>query len=187
MNPILQHMAQRRSVKPIEMIGPGPDAEQLSQILNLAARVPDHGKLTPWRFIVLEGEARARAGNALAQIWSSRHVPIDELRQRFETERFLTSPMTVIVVSTATAHVKIPIWEQELSAGAVCMALTLAATGSGFKTAWLTDWCAYDTDAKAALGIAESEKVAGFIHIGRFDAPVADRPRPDLDRIVTRF
>ena len=187
MDNFLQHMAQRRSVKPFEMNGSGPDEQQLSQILTLASRVPDHGKLVPWRFIVLEGDARVRAGRALEQVWLRLHPDAADARLASERNRFVSAPTVVIVVSTAASHVKIPVWEQQLSAGAVCMALTIAASAMGFRTAWLTDWCAYDADAKAVLGVSGAEKIAGIIHVGQSDSVPVDRPRPDISHIVTRY
>lgn len=187
MDSFLQHMALRRSVKPFEMNGFGPDKGQLDQILTLASRVPDHGKLVPWRFIVLEDDARMLAGRALEQVWLRLHPDADEYRLATERNRFVSAPSVVIVVSTAAAHVKIPVWEQQLSAGAVCMALTIAASAMGFQTAWLTDWCSYDTDAKAVLGVSGDERIAGIIHVGRSDSVPVDRPRPDMTLIVTRY
>lgn len=187
MNKILDHLAQRRSIKPMLMQGPGPDGPELLQILTLAARVPDHGKLAPWRFIVIEGEARARAGASLAEIFQAKRADASEVQLDFERKRFLQSPVTVVVVSCAAPHVKIPMWEQELSAGAVCMNLTIAATGAGYRTAWLTDWCAYDAQAQAALGVKPNERIAGFIHIGRFDGVAEDRVRPDMASLIHRL
>jgi nitroreductase len=187
MNIILEHLAHRRSVKPLEMHGPGPSADELTQLLTIAARVPDHGKLAPWRFIVLEGEGRLRAGEVLAKIYSADHPEADAARTNLERQRFSHAPLVVAVVSKAAPHVKIPLWEQELSAGAVCMNLTVAATAMGYRTAWLTDWFAYDRRALSGLGLAETEKIAGFIHIGRSDSNPEDRDRPDLSQIVTKF
>jgi nitroreductase len=187
MNATLKLLATRRSVPPIAMRGPGPTPGELRDLLALAARVPDHGKLAPWRFIVFEGEGRARAGEIFAEIVARREADADSQRLDFERGRFARAPLVVGVVSRAAPHVKIPEWEQQLSAGAVCMALTVAATAMGFRTAWLTEWCAYDREALTRLGLADHEKIAGFIHIGRVDNPPEDRARPDLDALITRF
>ncbi len=187
MNDTLKLLAARRSVPPIAMRGPGPTPEELRALLAVAARVPDHGKLAPWRFIVFEGEGRARAGEILAQILSRREPNADPQRLELERGRFARAPLVVGVVSRAAPHAKIPEWEQQLSAGAVCMALTVAATAMGFRTAWLTEWCAYDREAMARFGLAEHERIAGFIHIGRVDNPPEDRARPDLDDLITSF
>jgi nitroreductase len=184
---IVTLLATRRSAPPIQMRGPGPDAEQLRTLLTLASRVPDHGKLAPWRFILFEGEGRQRAGAILAEVYARRESAADATRLEIERGRFARAPLVVGVVSRAAPHVKIPEWEQQLTAGAVCMALTVAATGLGFRTAWLTEWCAYDREVMARFGLAEHEKIAGFIHIGRVENGPEDRARPDLDTLVTRF
>ena len=150
--------------------------------------MPDHGKLAPWRFIVFEGEGRARAGEILAEIVARREPARRSAAARdLERGRFTRAPLVVGVVSRAAPHVKIPEWEQQLSAGAVCMALTVAATAMGFRTAWLTEWCAYDREAMTRFGLAEHERIAGFIHIGRVEKAPEDRARPDLDRLITVF
>lgn len=186
-NDTLRLLSGRRSAPPIQMRGPGPDAQELRSILTLASRVPDHGKLTPWRFILFEGEGRQRAGEILAEIYARREPAADAQRLELERGRFARAPLVVGVVSRAAPHVKIPEWEQQLTAGAVCMALTVAATALGFRTAWLTEWCAYDREALTRFGLAEQEKIAGFIHIGRVENAPEDRPRPDVDALVTRF
>ena len=186
-NDTLRLLSGRRSAPPIQMRGQGPDAQELRSILTLASRVPDHGKLTPWRFILFEGEGRQRAGDILAEIYARREPAADAQRLELERGRFARAPLVVGVVSRAAPHVKIPEWEQQLTAGAVCMALTVAATALGFRTAWLTEWCAYDREALTRFGLAEQEKIAGFIHIGRVENAPEDRPRPDVDALVTRF
>jgi nitroreductase len=187
MNDTLNLLAARRSAPPVHMTGPGPDAEELRRILTLAARVPDHGKLAPWRFIIFEGEARERAGAIFAEIYARRNPDAEPTRLEQERGRLTRAPMVVAVVSRAAEHVKVPIWEQEMSAGAVCMALTVAATASGFRTAWLTEWMAYDHEVLTRLGLGAHEKIAGFIHIGRVAAKIEDRVRPDLDALVSYF
>ncbi|HUO55009.1 MAG TPA: nitroreductase [Rhodoblastus sp.] len=183
----IQLLATRRSAPPVQMRGPGPTAEELRQILTLAARVPDHGKLAPWRFIIFEGEGRARAGDILAEIIARREPQAEAQRLELERGRFARAPLVIGVVSRAAPHVKIPVWEQELSAGAVCMALTVAATALGFRTAWLTEWLAYDREAMSRFGLADSERIAGYIYIGRVDSAPEDRVRPDLDSLTTVF
>ena len=187
MSNLLMHLMQRRSVKPMDMHGSGPTPDEILDILTAAARVPDHGKLVPWRFIVFEGEARLRAARKLADIFAQVHPDADSDRIALEQKRFTSAPLVIAVVSRAQEHVKIPLWEQVLSAGAVCMNLTLAATALGYRTAWLTDWFAYEPTALAALGVHPHEKVAGFIHIGRSDLVPADRIRPDMSQIITFF
>lgn len=187
MNDTIKLLERRRSAPPVLMRGPGPDAEQLRTLLALATRVPDHGKLAPWRFIVFEGDGRARAGEVLAEIFARREPRADAQRLELERGRFLRAPMVIAVVSRAAPHVKIPIWEQEMSAGACCMALTIAAVALGFRTAWMTEWCAYDREVLSRFGLAEHERIAGFIHMGRVDAEIEDRARPNPDALITRF
>jgi nitroreductase len=187
MNDTIKLLASRRSAPPLLMHGPGPDAGELQTILALAARVPDHGKLAPWRFIVFEGEGLERAGVVVAEAFARREPHADAARIDSERNRFARSPLVIAVVSRAAPHVKIPLWEQELSAGAACMALTVAATALGFRTAWVTGWYAYDAEVLKGFGLAEHEKIAGYIHIGRVDAPVEDRTRPNLAELITRF
>jgi nitroreductase len=186
MNDMIDLLKRRRSAPPAIMDGPGPSAEDLETLLALASRVPDHGKLAPWRFIVFEGAARDLAGRVALMIRLEDKPDLDEPAKTEELRRFARAPLVVAVVSRAAPHVKIPEWEQVLSAGAACMALIVAARALGFVATWLTEWPAYDARFRAAIGLAEHEKIAGFLHIGRA-GPVEDRPRPPLAEIVTRF
>jgi nitroreductase len=183
----LDLLQTRRSVKPIELAGPGPTGQELDTLLTIASRVPDHGKLAPWRFIVFEGDARAKAGDAIASVFKAANPKATEDQIAFERARLSRAPLVVAVVSRAAPHVKIPEWEQVLSAGAAAMNLVTAAHSLGFAASWLTEWYAYDRRALDALGIAANEKIAGFVHIGRPAQPPEDRPRPQLTEIVTRF
>ena len=183
----LSLQARRRSVPPVQLSEPGPDHAELQELLTVAARVPDHGKLAPWRFIVFEGDGRLRAGEALAAVWKAAHPDAEAKRLDLERKRLALAPLVVGVVSRAAPHVKIPEWEQVMSVGAVAMNLVLAANAMGYATSWLTEWYAYDRAALDALGVAAHEKMAGFIHIGRPTATVDDRVRPDLAELVTRF
>lgn len=186
MTDTIEMLRTRRSVPPQLMTGPGPTAAELDALLAIATRVPDHGKLAPWRLIVVEGEARDRLGEAVAAVFQAANPGADEDRLAVERGRFNRAPLVVAVVSRAAPHVKIPEWEQVLSAGAVCMTLTIAANAMGFKTAWLTEWMAYDAKAREAIGLAPQETVAGFIHIGRGESQ-PDRVRPELATLVTRW
>jgi nitroreductase len=186
MNATIDLLKRRRSAPPALMTGPGPTAEELETILSLASRVPDHGKLAPWRFVVFEGAARERAGRIAQMIRLEDKPELDEKGRAEELGRFARAPLVVAVVSRAAPHVKIPEWEQVLSAGAACMNLIVAARALGFTATWVTEWTAYDARFCAAIGLAEHERVAGFIHIGHA-APIEDRPRPPLAEIVTTF
>ncbi len=183
----LHLLKSRRSVKPMELTAPGPDAGQLDTLLTIAARVPDHGKLAPWRFIVFEGDARAAAGEKLAAVFKAKEPAATADQLAFERNRLARAPVVVAVVSRAAAHPKIPEWEQWMSAGAAATNLLLAANALGFAASWLTEWYAYDRAALDALGVGTDERVAGFIHIGTPTAAPDDRPRPPLDTIVTRY
>jgi nitroreductase len=177
----------RRSVPPQFLSAPGPDSSQLDQLLTIAARVPDHGKLAPWRFIVFEGPSRDKAGDIVAAAFKARNPQADAEKIAFERGRLTQAPLIVAVVSKAATHPKIPIWEQELSAGAVCMNLLVAANAMGFGACWLTNWFAFDSDVVSAFGLGADERIAGFIHIGTAEAAPADRERPALADIVSRF
>lgn len=180
-------LRRRRSVPPMTMTGPGPTPDEMDTMLSLAARVPDHGKLAPWRFIVFEGEARARAGDLIAGVYGADNPEVSADRLTIERKRLQHAPAVVAVVSRAAPHVKIPEWEQLMSAGAATMNLVVAANALGFATAWLTEWYSYDARVGAALGVAAHEKLAGFVHIGRPTTAVEDRVRPVMSDIVTRF
>jgi nitroreductase len=183
----LDLLKTRRSVKPIELGGPAPSAAEIDTLLTIASRVPDHGKLTPWRFIVFEGEARTKAGETIAQAFKAAHPEATADQVEFEKKRLARAPLVVAVVSRAVPHVKIPEWEQVLSAGAAAMSLVLAAHAQGFAANWITEWYAYDRGVLDALGLGAQEKIAGFVHIGRPAQPPEDRPRPPLSDIVTRY
>ena len=183
----LELLKTRRSVKPIEMTGPGPDARELETLLTIASRVPDHGKLAPWRFIVFEGEARKAAGEAIAGRFAETNAQATADQLEFERNRLVRAPLVIAVVSRAAPHVKIPEWEQQLSAGAASMALVLAANALGFVASWITEWYAYDRAVLDALGLGAHERMAGFVHIGRPRKPPEERDRPKLADIVSRF
>jgi nitroreductase len=183
----LSLLRRRRSVPPLALSGPGPDAAELDTMLTLAARVPDHGKLVPWRFIVFEGPARERAGELIADVFATLHPGADPQRLDLERRRLAHAPLVVAVVSRAAPHAKIPEWEQLLSAGAVAMALLVAVHATGYAGSWLTEWYSYDAAVREGLGLAEHERLAGFVHIGRPLSVIEDRVRPVMADIVTRF
>ena len=187
MNDTIALLKRRSSVPLPLMTGPGPAREELSTILTIAARVPDHGKLAPWRFVVFERRARERAGRIALDIRLADKPELDQAGKAEELRRFTRAPLVLGVVSRAAPHVKIPEWEQVLSAGAVCMNMIVAARALGFSATWLTEWMAYDARFRAAIGLAEHERIAGFIHIGKATTAIEDRPRPPLDAIVTTF
>jgi nitroreductase len=183
----LELLKTRRSVKPIEMTGPGPSAPEIETLLTVASRVPDHGKLAPWRFIVFNGEAREAAGAKIAEVFRAGRPEATPEQIEFERQRLARAPLVIAVVSRAAPHVKIPEWEQQLSAGAACMNLLTAAHAMGYVASWLTEWFAFDRAAMTALGLGEQERIAGFVYIGKAVKPPEDRDRPKLDTIVTYY
>jgi nitroreductase len=187
MTDALNLLATRRSVKPIELAGPAPTQEEINTLLTIASRVPDHGKLAPWRFILFEGDARIAAGEKIAAIFRADRPEATPDQIDFERKRLARAPLVIAVVSRAGPHVKIPEWEQELSAGASAMTLVIAAHAMGYAASWITEWYAYDRRVLDALGLAANERIAGFVHIGRPAKPPEDRERPELTAIVTRF
>ena len=181
----LDLLLSRRSGSAKAMSEPGPSPEQLAAILKAGARAPDHGKLFPWRFIVFEGDGRERFGQMLGDILEAegeRERQSDE-----EKKRFLRAPVVVGVISAARELIKIPLWEQELSAGAVCQNLLIAAHASGFVANWITEWYAYHPKVKERLGLKPGERIAGFIYIGTSTAELEERPRPEMEKIVSYF
>lgn len=165
--PAMIDFLQRRRSSKISNIGePGPAADQLQVILRSAARVPDHGKLVPWRFIVFAQDARAKAGALLRDAWRHEDPDATEAKLDLEAERFLRAPLVIAVVSSIKEG-KSPEWEQVLSAGAACYNLCLAANGLGFASTWITEWYAYNPVFQKAMGLdPEKEKFAGFIYLG---------------------
>lgn len=172
---------------PVLLDGPGPSPDEVSVLLTLAMRVPDHGKLAPWRFVLLEGEAQARIGAVIEAAYRADRPEADDEAAAAERARLAHAPLVVAVVSRAAPHAKIPEWEQVLSAGAVCMNLVHAAHALGYAASWLTEWIAFDRRVLDALGLAPEERIAGYIHVGRARQAQPDRPRPALADLVTRF
>jgi nitroreductase len=183
----LELLKTRRSIKPRDMSGPGPSPAELETILTIGARVPDHGKLAPWRFIVFEGDARLRAGEIIAKVFARKNPNAQAAEIDIEKRRLTDAPLVIAVVSFTRQHPKVPPWEQELSAGASAMNIVTAATALGYGACWLTGWFAFDRDVLDGLGLKRDEKLAGFIHVGTSSKTSDDRPRPELANIVTRF
>ena len=179
-----RRLATRRSAPAQSLAAPGPSETELDQILRLGARTPDHGKLFPWRFVILSPTARGRIAEALTPL--AAHQP-DPGKAAKTLMKLTAPPVTVLVISTPVVGHKVPVWEQQLSAGAVCMNLEHAAGAFGYYASWITDWYSYDPQATALFGLTEGESVAGFIHIGTLKEPALERPRPDLAAKVTRL
>lgn len=187
-NPILTLLSTRRSVKPDRLVEPGPSAAEIDTMLTIASRVPDHKKLAPWRFILIEGDARARLGEIVAQVCAAeeKEAP-SEHRLALERGRLERAPLVIAVVSRVVPNRSAPEWEQILSAGAACFSLCLAANAMGYGTSWITEWIAYNARVRAVLGLADNERIAGFIYIGTPAERPEERERPMLSEIVSRW
>ena len=179
---VLRFLAVRRSHSAVNLIAPGPGPEDLDALLRLAARVPDHGKLTPWRFVVLEGADKAAFADRLDALAAGR----GDKKAQNKLAKLKVPPTAVVVVSTARED-EIPLWEQELSAGAVCTTLLYAALAMGYGANWITDWYSFDPEATAILGLDPDERVAGFILLGAFGEPPLERERPDPAALVSHW
>lgn len=185
MNPALELLLTRRSVKAIDMIEPGPSDEELTTIIRCGIRVPDHGKLGPWRILRFTGERRGAFGAVLVAAWKAAHPSDPPERAELERGRLGRAPVVLAVISRVTPEHKIPEWEQQLSAGAVCQNLLVAAHAMGYRAQWLTEWFAYDRTVAHALRLGRHERLAGWIHIGSAPADPAERPRPDVADVVS--
>jgi len=175
-------LAHRRSAPAQSLIAPGPSHAEIERILLLGARTPDHGKLFPWRFVVMGPQSRADLARALAPL--AEHQP-DPGKAAKVLSKLTAPPLSILVLSVPIPGHKVPEWEQQLSAGAVCMNLEHAANALGFAASWITDWYSYDPDALTLLGVRAGERVAGFIHIGTLTEPPLERPRPDVAALTT--
>lgn len=187
-NPALRdYLLTRRSVGQAFLAEPAPQGEELQTLLTIATRVPDHGKLAPWRLVLFTGDARAAAGEKLAEIARRKRPELDEAGLDIERRQFLPAPLVIGVISTAKPHVKIPEFEQLLSAGNVAFNLIHGAYALGYAATWITRWYSFDAEAAAVLGAKEGERFVGFVHIGTPTTVIEDRPRPDLTEIVTHW
>ncbi len=181
--PVLAFLARRRSASALGLAAPGPSPAELDDLLRIAARVPDHGKLAPWRFIILEGAGKDALAARLEAVAATRP---DAPKLLAKLGKLKAPPLGVAVISR-TVEGEIPEWEQLLSAGAVCTTLTYAALAMGYGANWITDWYAYDLEANAVLGLAQNERVAGFIFMGTAVEAPQERVRPDVATLTTRF
>lgn len=184
---LIDHILTRRSVSARLLTEPGPDDAALEKILQGASRVPDHGKIHPWRFIIIRGEARKTLGQVLRAAWPDQEADASPAKLDLEATRFMRAPLVIAVVSSIIVPHKIPEWEQSLSAGAACLNLLYSAQALGFGANWITEWCAYHPKVRAALGLGASEKIAGFVHIGTPSEKPGDRPRPALKEVVSEW
>lgn len=181
---LLEALTRRRSVVAKNLGEPGPDDQALHRILRAGLRVPDHGKLGPWRLQVLTKPAQAMLGDILASAYATDHPNARDDQIAFERARPSRAPVLIVVSSRLHRQHKIPEIEQLLSCGAVCQNLLNAATLSGFAAQWLTEWPAYDSRVKQALGVPEDDHIIGFVSIGTPTEPPNERPRPAFDDVV---
>jgi nitroreductase len=177
----------RRSVAPRLLAAPAPSDAELETLLTIAARVPDHARVVPWRFIIIDHVAGTRLGETIASTYAEDHPEADAEHLASERQRLTRAPLVIAVVSSPREHPKAPEWEQILSAGAVCMNLIIAANAMGYATNWRTEWYAFDRRILDVLGLTPTERIAGFIHIGTATEQPSERERPVLDTIVTTF
>jgi len=182
-----QLLALRRSLSPDLMQEPGPDRAMLDNILEIAARVPDHRKIVPFRFLVIGGEARNRAGDILAARFRALNPDATDAQVDLERRRLARAPVIVAVVARIDRTHKTPEWEQTLTNGAVCFNLLVAASAHGFAGCWLTEWCSYDEGVATALGLTSGERFSGFVYLGSAREAPRERQRPVMADIVSRF
>ena len=177
----------RRSTVANSLSEPGPSPDELELILTIGSRVPDHGKLAPWRFIIFDGDSRLDFGEILAENFQSDEPEANDARVAIERNRFMRAPTVVAVISHGHEDHKIPLWEQHLSAGAVCQNILIAANAMGYAAQWLTEWYAYHDNINMALGLASNERVAGFIYMGTASSEPIERKRPALKSLVSNW
>lgn len=179
-SPIIDFLLSRSSAPIAELREPAPNDAEIETMIRIASRVPDHGRLAPWRFILYRGESREQIGQKLVDLAEKREGPLSENRRVQELTRFSRAPLVIGVVSSPRESIKIPQWEMLLSGGAAAMNLVLAANALGYRTNWITNWYSDLEEGRAILGLAPHERVVGFVHIGSFEGEVQQRPRPDV-------
>ncbi len=177
----------RRSAKARDLVAPGPDAEQLRYIFQAAMRVPDHGKLSPWRFIIIPDDERENFADIIENAYIKEKPDAGRLEVQVMRSYALNAPTLIVIMSCPFENGRIPVWEQHLSAGAACQNLLLAATALGFACNWLTDWPAYSRLIIHALGGSDTDNIAGFIYIGSNIKMLEERPRPEYESVVTHW
>lgn len=186
-SPIIEFMLARSSAPIPELREPAPSDAEIETMITIASRVPDHGRLEPWRFILYRGEVRHRIGEQLAALAEKREGPLTEGRRNQELTRFSRAPLVIGVVSSPKENIKIPQWEMFLSGGAAAMNLIVAANGLGYRTNWITNWYSDVEEGRRILGLAPHERVVGFVHIGSFDGSAPERPRPEVGKLYSEY
>ena len=184
---VLDFLLTRKSAPIPELKEPAPSDAEIRTMLAAATRVPDHGRLEPWRFILYRGEARVRVGEMLAALAERREGPLTEGRRQQELARFSRAPLVIGVVSVPRENPKIPPWEMFLSGAAAAMNLVLAANALGYGTNWITNWYSDVEEGRRILGLAPDERVVAFVHIGSFAGDAPERPRPDVGKLCADY
>jgi nitroreductase len=184
---VIDFLLTRASPPISELREPGPNDEAIATLIRVASRVPDHGRLVPWRFIVYRGDARFQVGEMLAELAEKREGPLTETRRMQELSRFSRAPVVIGVISNPKENPKIPQWEMFLSGGAAAMNLLIAANALGFGASWITNWYSDLEEGRKILGLAPHERVIGFVHIGTFDGTIVERPRPDPETLYDDY
>ena len=183
----IDFLTTRRSTVARMMDGPGPGEHDLRKSMEAGMRVPDHGRLTPWRFIVIRGDAREKLGNVIADSFKRKNPDAIEEQVEIEQERLTRAPVVIAVVSHVQREHKIPEWEQVLSSGAACQTMLIAAQSMGYAAQWLTEWYAYDASVKQAIGAGPEGEIAGFLYLGNGISDLSDRARPEYEDIVSEW
>ncbi len=182
---VLAFLNTRRSFPAAALKEPGPSREEISQIVRLAMRVPDHRRLSPWRIMVFDGPARARAGEVFAARYRELNPQASTQELDRERRRFCCAPLVIAVISSPDCDHKTPVWEQELSVGALCFNLLLVANAAGWAGSWLTGWMAFDRQIAREFGLQDHERFAGFFHLGTAKDTVKERPRPAVEALLS--
>lgn len=186
-SPIIDFLSMRNSAPIPDLREPAPSDSEITTMLSIASRVPDHGRLAPWRFILYRGAAREKVGQLLVELAEKREGPLPDGRRNQELTRFSRAPLVIGVVSSPKEHPKIPEWEMFLSAGAAAMNLVLAANALGYGTNWITNWYSDVPEGRALLGLAPHERVAGFVHVGTYEGTAPERPRPEVATLFSDY
>ena len=184
---VIDFLLSRKSAPIAELREPAPGDDEIATLIRVASRVPDHGRLTPWRFVVYRGEARHRIGDMLAKRAEEREGPLPDARVEQEKARFSRAPLVIGVIHCPRDNPKIPRWEMLLSGGAAAMNLVLAANALGYSTNWITNWYSDDEEGRRILGLAPDERVVGFVHIGTFSGDAPERPRPEVETLISEY
>jgi nitroreductase len=184
---IADFLANRISPPIHDLKEPAPGDAEIEQMIRIATRVPDHGRLEPWRFIVYRGDARLKIGEMLAELAEKNEGPLPEGPRRKELTRFSRAPLVIGVISSPKDHPKIPQWEMFLSGGAAAMNLVHAANALGYGAHWITNWYSDSKEGRRILGLAPHERVIGFVHIGSYSGTPPDRPRPDVAKLISEY